>query len=101
MVVLAAALVAGPMLVAQAQTTYYTNRLLWPFLAAGAILGTAALIGHRAGSGGVLRQLPAPAYFYPLYAPPQPAYYAPAYPPQPAYSAPPPQPGITYSYGPR
>src|SRR5262249_45930768 len=91
---------------------YYASPLAWPFIAAGAILGTAALIVtapfRLACVGCYARPYPSlagPAYF-PYYAAP-PAYCAPpisycaaAYPPP--SGAPPP---LTYSapapYGPR
>jgi hypothetical protein len=97
-VMLAAAIAAAPFSAARAQTPYYANPLFWPFLAAGAVLGTAALIVTLPIRVVCSDCLPAPAAYYPFYAGPP----APAYPPQPAaYSAPPAQPGITYSYGPR
>ena len=43
-IALAAAMAVAPLSAARAQTAYYSNPLFWPFLAAGAILGTAALI---------------------------------------------------------
>ncbi|HEV8031854.1 MAG TPA: hypothetical protein VGP42_12630 [Stellaceae bacterium] len=107
-VMIAAAIAAAPLSAARAQAVYpyYYNPLVWPFLAAGAILGTAALIVTLPIRVVCSDCLPAPAAYYPLYAgPPAPAY-APqpaAYPAPPpaAYPAPPAQPGITYSYGPR
>jgi hypothetical protein len=98
-VVLAAAIAAAPLFAARAQIAaypYYYNPLFWPFLAAGAVLGTAALIVTAPVRVVCTDCLPPPYAFYPFYtAPPA---------PQPvAYPAPPPpgQPGITYSYGPR
>lgn len=107
-VMLAAAIAAAPFSAARAQTPYYTNPLFWPFLAAGAVLGTAAFIVTLPIRVVCSTCLPAPEAYYPFYAgPPAPAYTpqpaayaAPAYPPA-AYAAPPAQPGITYSYGPR
>lgn len=107
-VVLAAALAVAPFSAARAQT-YYVNPLFWPFLAAGAILGTAALIVTAPIRVVCSDCLPPPQAYYPFYiGPPTPAYSqqapvgyaAPA--PQPAtYPAPASQPPITYSYGPR
>jgi hypothetical protein len=108
-VVLAAALAVAPFSAARAQT-YYVNPLFWPFLAAGAILGTAALIVTAPIRVVCSNCLPPPQAYYPFYIGPpataysQPpaSYAAPAYPPQPAtYAAPVNQPPITYSYGPR
>jgi len=97
-VMLAAAIAVAPFSAARAQTPYYANPLFWPFLAAGAVLGTAALIVTLPIRVVCSDCLPAPAAYYPFYAAPP----APAYPPPPAaYSVPPAQPGITYSYGPR
>jgi hypothetical protein len=111
-VALAAAIAAAPFSAARAQTPYYANPLLWPFLAVGAILGTAALIVTVPVRVVCSDCLPPPSYYYPFYAGPP----APAYPPAPAayqqppaaysapatnYVAPANQPPITYYYGPR
>ena len=102
-VVLAAAIAAAPFSAARAQTPYYYNPLFWPFLAAGAVLGTAALIVTAPVRVVCAACLPPPQAFYPFYVGPP----TPAYPPQPAvysapaYPAPAAQPGIIYSYGPR
>src|SRR5260370_24286662 len=92
-VALAAAIAAAPLSAARAQTPYYANPLLWPFLAVGAILGTAALIVTVPVRVVCSDCLPPPANFYPFYVGPpapayslQPAYYAPANPPPAAYS---------------
>jgi hypothetical protein len=97
-VALAAVVATAPFSPARAQAPaypyYYANPLFWPFLAAGAVLGTAALIVTSPIRIVCAECLPPPQAFYPFYAgPPAPApvaYPAPAY-----------QPGITYSYGPR
>ena len=87
---LAADVAVAPFSPARAQEPgypyYYANPLFWPFLAAGAVLGTAALIVTAPIRIVCADCLTPPQYFYPFYA------NAPA----PAY-----QPGITYSYGPR
>jgi hypothetical protein len=95
---LGAAVATAPFSPARAQAPvypyYYANPLFWPFLAAGAVLGTAALIVTSPIRIVCADCLPPPQAFYPFYAgPPAPA---PAAYPAPAY-----QPGITYSYGPR
>jgi hypothetical protein len=96
-VALAAAVVVAPFSPARAQAPaypyYYANPLFWPFLAAGAALGTAALIVTSPIRIVCADCLPPPYAFYPFYTGPEPV----AYPPQPAAY----QPGITYSYGPR
>jgi hypothetical protein len=74
---LAAAIIAVPFSAARAQTPYYyANPLFWPFLAAGAILGTAALIVTAPVRVVCSNCLPPPASFYPFYvgppAPPPP-----------------------------
>lgn len=98
-VTLAAAIAAAPLSAARAQTYYYANPLFWPFLAAGAILGTAALIVTAPIRVVCSNCLPPPEAYYPFYVGPPAATYA----PQPAvYPAPAPapayQPGISYSY---
>jgi hypothetical protein len=90
-VALAAAIAAAPLSAARAQTQYIYNPLFWPFLAAGAVLGTAALIVTAPIRIVCAECLPPPYAFYPFYSGPPPA-------PQPAVYAAPPQPGITYSY---
>ena len=85
-VVLAAAIAAAPFSAARAQTPYYANPLFWPFLAAGAILGTAALIVTAPIRIVCSDCLPPPYAYYPFYAGPP---------------VPPGQPPISYSYGPR
>ena len=88
---LAAAIALAPLSMARAQTAYqtpyyYANPLFWPFLAAGAVLGTAALIVTAPVRIVCWDCLPPPEAFYPFYVgppAPQPAAY---------------QPGITYSY---
>jgi hypothetical protein len=91
---LAAVIAAAPFSAARAQTPYYANPLLWPFLAVGAVLGTAALIVTAPIRVVCADCLPPPYAYDPFYArPPEPAY-----PPQPAiYYAPASQPPITYS----
>ena len=88
---LAAAVALAPFSAARAQTAYeypyYANPLFWPFLAAGAVLGTAALIVTAPVRIVCWNCLPPAEAFYPF-------YVGPAYPPQPAAY----QPGITYSY---
>ena len=87
---LAAAIAAAPFSAARAQTPYYyANPLFWPFLAAGAILGTAALIVTAPIRVVCSDCLPAPQYFYPF-------YVAPPAPPPPAS-----QPPMRYSLPPR
>lgn len=81
---LAAAIIAVP-LSARAQApyyypNYYANPLLWPFLAAGAILGTAALIVTAPVRVFCSTCLPPAENFYPFYAGP------PAPPPGPPMS---------------
>ena len=98
-VALAAAMAVAPLSAARAQAPYpyYANPLFWPFLAAGAVLGTAALIVTSPIRVVCADCLPPPQAYYPFYVgPPAPAYYA----PQPAtyYAPTPAQPGITYSY---
>jgi hypothetical protein len=102
-IALAAAMAAAPLSAARAQTAYYANPLFWPFLAAGAVLGTAALI-VTAPIRVVCSDCLPPAYAYypfyvgppaPAYAPQPAAYSAPAYAPAPGYPAG--QPPITYS----
>ena len=90
-VALAAAIAAAPLAAARAQTTYVYNPLFWPFLAAGAVLGTAALIVTAPIRVVCADCLPPPYAFYPFYVGPPPA-------PQPAVYTAPAQPGITYSY---
>jgi hypothetical protein len=51
---------------------YYSNPIFWPFLAAGAIIGTAALIATLPIRVVCADCLPPPARFYPLYVPPPP-----------------------------
>ena len=93
-VALAVAIAAAPFSVARAQTPYYANPLLWPFLAVGAVLGTVALIVTAPIRVVCAGCLPPPYAYYPFYA----GTPAPAYPPPPAtYYAPPSQPPITYS----
>ena len=79
---LAAAIAAAPLSVARAQTAYYYyNPIFWPFLAAGAILGTAALIVTAPVRIVCSDCLPPPQNFYPYFAPPPPPPpigYAPA-----------------------
>ena len=78
---LAAAIIAAPFSAARAQTPYYyANPLLWPFLAAGAILGTAALIVTAPVRVVCSYCLPPPQNFYPFYVGP------PAPPPGPPMS---------------
>jgi len=73
---LAAAIIAVPFSAARAQTPYYyanpyyANPLFWPFLAAGAILGTAALIVTAPIRVVCSDCLPPPENFYPFYAAP-------------------------------
>jgi hypothetical protein len=91
-VALAAAIAAAPLSVARAQTAYYYyNPLFWPFLAAGAVLGTAALIVTAPIRVVCANCLPPAEAFYPFYVGAPPA-------PQPAVYTAPAQPGITYSY---
>jgi len=102
-IALAAAMAAAPLSAARAQTAYYANPLFWPFLAAGAVLGTAALIVTAPIRVVCSDCLPPPYAYYPFYVgPPAPAYApqpaaysAPAYAPAPGYPAG--QPPITYS----
>ena len=83
---LAAAIIAVPFSAARAQTPYYyanpyyANPLFWPFLAVGAILGTAALIVTAPIRVVCSNCLPPPENFYPFYAGP------PAPPPGPPMS---------------
>src|SRR3954453_3331778 len=101
-IALAAGIAAAPLSAARAQTPYY-NPLFWPFLAAGAVLGTAALIVTAPIRVVCSDCLPPPYAYYPFYVgPPVPpyapqpvTYSAPAYPPAPGYPAG--QPPITYS----
>jgi hypothetical protein len=73
---LAAAIIAVPFSAARAQTPYYyanpyyANPLFWPFLAVGAILGTAALIVTAPIRVVCSNCLPPPENFYPFYAGP-------------------------------
>ena len=90
-VAFAAAIAAAPLAAARAQTPYVYNPLFWPFLAAGAVLGTAALIVTAPIRVVCADCLPPPYAFYPFYAGPPPG-------PQPAVYTGPAQPGITYSY---
>src|SRR5436305_14594203 len=97
-IALAAGIAAAPLSAARAQTPYY-NPLFWPFLAAGAVLGTAALIVTAPIRIVCSDCLPPPYAYYPFYAgapapapayAPQPALYpAPAYQPAPACQQPP------------
>ena len=70
---LAAAIVAVPFSAARAQNPYYyanpyyANPLFWPFLAAGAILGTAALIVTAPVRIVCSTCLPPAESFYPFY----------------------------------
>jgi hypothetical protein len=115
-VALAAAIAAAPFSAARAQTPYYANPLFWPFLAAGAVLGTAAFIVTLPIRVVCSDCLQAPAAYYPFYAgPPAPAYppapaayqqppatyYAPAVQPATSYVAPAYQPPISYSAPPQ
>jgi hypothetical protein len=121
-VLLAGTIAAAPLTAARAQSPYFANPLLWPFLAAEAILGTAALIVTVPVRIVCSDCLPPAEAYYPSYAvyaapayAPQPAAYAPqpaAYAPQPAYAAPaaayrpapypaPANPPMSYSYAPR
>jgi hypothetical protein len=98
-IALAAGLAAAPLSVARAQTPYDYNPLFWPFLAAGAVLGTAALIVTLPVRVVCSDCLPPPYAYYPLNVGPPPlapqpvSYPAPAYQPAPGYQQPP----ITYS----
>ena len=88
-IALAVGMTAAPFSAARAQTAYevpyYSNPLFWPFLAAGAILGTAALFVTSPIRVVCSDCLPPPYAYYPFYVGPP----APAYAPQPAaYSAP-------------
>ena len=99
-VALAAALAAAPLSAAraQAQYPYYANNpLFWPFLAAGAILGTAALIVTSPIRVVCADCLPPPEAYYPFYAgSAAPAYYSQQ--PVTYYAPAPAPPGMTYTY---
>jgi len=103
-IALAVGITAAPLSAARAQTAYevpyYYNPLFLPFLVAGAVLGTAALIVTLPVRVVCADCLPPPEAYYPFYAGPttpayprQPVTYAPAYPPATGYQQPP----ITYS----
>jgi hypothetical protein len=83
--VLAAAIMAMSFTAARAQTPYYyanpyyANPLFWPFLLAGAVVGTAALIATLPIRVVCSNCLPPPEGFYPLYT----AYITPPAPPPP------------------
>jgi hypothetical protein len=81
---LAAAILATPLTEARAQAPYYYyynpyygNPILWPFLVAGAVLGTAALIATLPIRVVCSNCLPPPEGFYPFYT----AYTTPPAPP--------------------